>query len=493
MMDFPIWQPFNSEWWTFVIVFLAILFLVGISEITHQLKLWTSETNRKIVHIIVGLLVSITPLIFKTSTHPAILALIFVLLNGFALASGSFEGMHSQERVSYGTVFFPLGFLITVLCFWNHPIYIIIAMIIMALADPLAAFVGQNINNPKKYIIWAETKSFEGSIAMLVSSIFLTWGLSLFFFPEKQASFHIMLAVVTGITATIAEGISYRGSDNLSVPILVILFMELFILKTESGMALEYIKGVLPIIFIFIIAYRKDSLSENGLMGGIIMGLLVFGFGGFLYLAPLFIFFILSSFLSHITNSKVLHQAKSLRRNIVQVYANGGIALLLVIMDHFNPQPWIYAAFLASVAAATADTWGTEIGRLSSKNPVDIITFQPLQMGESGGITLVGTLGSFAGATIIGITGYLFGISHILIFFIITAGFLSAIFDSIMGATVQARFIFPLTGKISEKKIINDQKGYLYTGWHGIDNDIVNIFCTSCGPCLLIIFLNYMK
>ena len=87
-------------------------------------------------------------------------------------------------------------------------------------------------------------------------------------------------------------------------------------------------------------------------------------------------------------------------------------------MDHFNPQPWIYAAFLASVAAATADTWGTEIGRLSSKNPVDIITFQPLQMGESGGITLVGTLGSFAGAIIIGITGYLFGISHIIIFFI---------------------------------------------------------------------------
>ena len=130
MMDFPIWQPFNSEWWTFVIVFLAILFLVGISEITHQLKLWTSETNRKIVHIIVGLLVSITPLIFKTSTHPAILALIFVLLNGFAIASGSFDGIHSQERVSYGTVFFPLGFLITVLCFWNHPIYIIIAMVI---------------------------------------------------------------------------------------------------------------------------------------------------------------------------------------------------------------------------------------------------------------------------------------------------------------------------------------------------------------------------
>ena len=493
MVDFPIWHPFNNDWWTFTTLFFLILFLVRISELTLRLKWWSSQTNRKIVHIIVGLLVSITPLIFETYIPPALLAVIFVALNGIALSKGSFDGIHSQERVSYGTVFFPLGFLIVAVCFWNYPIYIIISMVILALSDPLAAFVGQKLSKPKKYIIWEEKKSIEGSIAMLVSAILLTWGITLFFFPDKQSSFYITLAVVAGFTTMVAEGLSLRGSDNLSIPILIILFMEIFISKTAEGMALEYIKVALLIIFIFIIAYRKNSLTEDGLIGAIIMGLLVFGLGGFQYLVPLFLFFILSSILSHIMKNRTIDQHKSQRRNIVQVYANGGIAMLLVIMDHFSPQPWIYPAFLASVSAATADTWGTEIGRISSKNPVDIITFKPLQIGESGGVTVVGTIGSFIGAIMIGLFGYVFGLSNMIVFFIIIAGFLSALFDSILGGTVQARFIFIITGEISEKQIINNHKGYLYTGWNWVNNDMVNLLCTIFGPCLIIILLNYFS
>ncbi|SVC96661.1 uncharacterized protein METZ01_LOCUS349515, partial [marine metagenome] len=56
MVDFPIWHPFNNDWWTFTTLFFLILFLVRISELTLRLKWWSSQTNRKIVHIIVGLL-----------------------------------------------------------------------------------------------------------------------------------------------------------------------------------------------------------------------------------------------------------------------------------------------------------------------------------------------------------------------------------------------------------------------------------------------------
>ena len=195
--NFPIWHPFSNDWWTFATLFLMILFLVGISELTLRFEWWSSHTNRKLVHVIVGLLVSITPLIFENRIQPALLAAIFIILNGIALRKHSFKGIHSQEQKSYGTVFFPLGFLIVVVCFWNYPIYIIISMTILALSDPMAAFVGQKATSTKRYIIWAETKSIEGSITMLVSSILLTWGIILFFFPDNHAFFYIMIAFFT--------------------------------------------------------------------------------------------------------------------------------------------------------------------------------------------------------------------------------------------------------------------------------------------------------
>ena len=491
--NFPIWHPFSNDWWTFATLFLMILCLVGISELTLRFKWWSSHTNRKLVHIIVGLLVSITPLIFENRIQPALLAAIFIILNGIALRKHSFKGIHSQEQKSYGTVFFPLGFLIVVVCFWNYPIYIIISMTILALSDPMAAFVGQKITNPKRYIIWAETKSIEGSITMLVSSMLLTWGIILFFFPDNHAFFYIMIAFFTGITAMVSEGLSFRGSDNLSIPILIILFLEIFLSKTAEGTVIEYLKFAFLIIFIFIIAYRNQSLTEDGLIGAMIMGLLIYGLGGYQYLVPLFIFFILSSILSHIIIIKPKDQHLRPRRNIIQVYSNGGIAMILVIMDHFNPQPWIYPAFIASVTTAMADTWGTEIGKLSSRKPVDIITFKSLQTGDSGGITMVGTIGSLFGAIVLGLVGYVFGIPGTITLLIILSGFASALFDSIIGGTVQARFICCTTSDISEKGAIKNRKGYLYTGWNWINNDMVNLLSTICGPCLFVILLYYLS
>ena len=104
---------------------------------------------------------------------------------------------------------------------------------------------------------------------------------------------------------------------------------------------------------------------------------------------------------------------------------------------------------------------------------------------------MVGTIGSFIGAIMIGLFGYVFGLSNMIVFFIIIAGFLSALFDSILGGTVQARFIFIITGEISEKQTINNHKGFLYTGWNWVNNDMVNLLSTIFGPCLLIILLNY--
>ena len=52
-------------------------------------------------------------------------------------------GIHSQERVTYGTIYFPLGYLIMTIGFWEYSEFFIISLAILAVADPIAAMVGK--------------------------------------------------------------------------------------------------------------------------------------------------------------------------------------------------------------------------------------------------------------------------------------------------------------------------------------------------------------
>ena len=68
---------------------------------------------------------------------------------------------------------------------------------------------------------------------------------------------------------------------------------------------------------------------------------------------------------------------------------------------------WFKKSLDFTVATATSDTWATEFGKLSKSKPISITTFQPIEHGLSGGITMIGLFGSILGASIIGLAAYL--------------------------------------------------------------------------------------
>ena len=120
-MTFPYWIPFENEWWTFLSFLFLILGIVGISDFTQKQDWISPDANRKWVHFLVGIFVCISPLIFSTNLWPITLSIIFIFLNGYALRKELFKGIHSQDRLSHGTVYFPIAYLIMVLFFWNYP------------------------------------------------------------------------------------------------------------------------------------------------------------------------------------------------------------------------------------------------------------------------------------------------------------------------------------------------------------------------------------
>jgi len=209
---------------------------------------------------------------------------------------------------------------------------------------------------------------------------------------------------------------------------------------------------------------------------------LILGFGGLKYVLPIAIFFILSTLLSKL-GPKNLHKSKN-GRNVNQVFANGGVGLVLCVFNHFNQTELIYYMFLASIAAANSDTWATEIGKLSRTRPIDIISGRDLARGESGGITLIGLLGSISGSFVIATIGYFLDVNTSFLIIVFISGFLGSLFDSILGSTLQARFILKDGKTIKEGK---EQDSYHYSGLLSINNNSVNFLCTLSAPIFFIL------
>ena len=126
------------------------------------------------------------------------------------------------------------------------------------------------------------------------------------------------------------------------------------------------------LIFLLYVFLRLDALSLSGFFGAVLMGVVLIMLTNLSYLALLAIFFILCSIISKLIKKKYFISTKGSKRDVVQVYANGGIALLICLYDYFHPSSLNILLFSSSVAAAMSDTWATEFGKLSKSKPRSI-------------------------------------------------------------------------------------------------------------------------
>lgn len=481
----------NKDWYTLGVYFLIIILSLGFMELIRKFFPLPGETMRKIIHVSVGILVISCIFLFDSRFPPVVLASFFIVFNMMAIKFRFLNAIHGTTRKSYGTVFFPITFLILCYAYWNHPPVIVAALSILTFSDTLAAVVGNRSKHAGKFILWRDSKTLAGSLTMYISSFILISFITYFFSRITQdlnsmgLSSILIIAAITSAGATIGEAISSRGSDNISAPLLTALLYDLTVsLASDSLMILGVWAGASLVIFIYLLKFR--FLSTSGMLIAFLMGIIIFRIGGAAWILPMIVFLISSSLLSRISPVHKTNRAKSSQRDMVQVLANGGFPLLISILFHYTESFWLYPVFLAGIAAATADTWATEIGGFSRSEPRHILTFKPVPRGTSGGVSVIGTTGSLLGAMAIGMTGMLFGLSQLSTIIILISGFLGSLIDSILGATAQSTFQCQSCDKQTENRFHCTAPTIHIAGFRWIDNDMVNFLNTVSSSAILL-------
>lgn len=186
------------------------------------------------------------------------------------------------------------------------------------------------------------------------------------------------------------------------------------------------------------------TLDREGATTAAVMGVAVLFFGGALgmglfFLFELLFFLVLSKFATEAKKRKKMGLGLYERsRGWKNVVANGGIPLILAFAYFLNSAYGfgmagvIVIAYVASVAAVTADKFASEIGVLDG-TPITLLTLKKAKKGASGAVTLLGLGASLAATLAISAGIFLLHGSAAYFAVIVIAGFTGSLMDSVFG------------------------------------------------------------
>lgn len=210
--------------------YFAALFLLlfASAEVLYRIFKLKAEITRKYVHVATGIITLLFPSFI--ANHWLVLALCtsFLLILIVSLRFGLLPSINKVSRTTYGSILYPI---VVYICYLTSDkagdtLYFFLPILILAICDPMAALIGKNYPF-MRYHFMGYTKTLSGSLAFFITATLISGG----FLCAYRSLFlwEIMFfSVLIALTATIAEAISHKGFDNLTIP-LSVLFTLYFI------------------------------------------------------------------------------------------------------------------------------------------------------------------------------------------------------------------------------------------------------------------------
>lgn len=381
----------------------------------------------------------------------------------------------NKEVKDYGLIYFSIALTgLTILSFESEKflMYCTVAMVILGIGDPCAAIFGKKYG--KKRIL--NNKTYIGSISFLITSFCFTMFVLAIFHSNE-----VLKGVVVCLVATIAELISEKGGDNLFIPISVLFTYISFESKLLMLLALCHI------IFALIVSMKRN-LTFDATLCSYCIGNIAGWLGGIEGIIILYGFFILAVGGETLVKIKKKNTCETLctskyheQRNIYQVLANSGIALIILLLYWKNDSIMYLYTYCAIFSASLSDTMASCFGSAFGKKTVSITTFKLVDSGLSGGITLCGCISGAIASWLLPFL-LLLGAQVKLNLYMVALcgilGFFGMLIDSLLGDVLQVKYKCRVCEKVIENKYCCEKEAIKIKGLQCINNNVVNLLST---------------
>lgn len=207
--------------------FLSLFAFAEMLYFTFRVR---AEVTRKIVHAGTGLLTMLFPVMLANHWLVLLLCALFALILIASLKFNLLKSINAIDRRSIGSISYPVSVYLCYLVyekFGYEYLFFYLPVLVLAFCDPIAALTGKRWP-VGKYNVRSEHKSLLGSGMFFLSAFVLTIVLSVSLGSTMSPVQLLVFAFAVALVSAFTEGVSTKGSDNLTIPFSVLLVMIVF-------------------------------------------------------------------------------------------------------------------------------------------------------------------------------------------------------------------------------------------------------------------------
>jgi len=190
--------------------YVAVLLLISEKMLNKHPKF-----SRKFLHIMVGNILFILPLFDSQWVITFLAAAPFIPLTYLMSPYSPIKSVKdklSKSGHGLGLVYYAISWTVLAFFFYDQPWIIAVGIAAMSYGDGIASLIGQKFGKTK-YCLSGDVKSIEGSAAMFIVLIISLWIVLKYY---GILPINPLIIVAVALVATVLEGITPKGLDNIT-------------------------------------------------------------------------------------------------------------------------------------------------------------------------------------------------------------------------------------------------------------------------------------
>jgi phytol kinase len=258
------------------------------------------------------------------------------------------------SRISWGEIYFVIAVAVLFTIYVRQPggdpnqrtILYCVPLLLLTVSDAAAALIGISYGR-LRYTTAEGFKSAEGSIAFFTTAFFVVH-VPLLLSTDIGRPETLLIGVLIAWLATMFEAISWRGLDNLALPLITYLLLSIYFELTAAELLIRL--WVTAGLIVFLAVYRsRSTLQGSGVLGAFLVGYICWALDGWRWLVAPLTLFLTYTLLSPRTevNSRRIH-------NIDAVISISSAGLVWLFLAKILDQPGLLLPFTLAFAAHLA-------------------------------------------------------------------------------------------------------------------------------------------